>query len=230
MTDPGTQPTPPWLSELLHDVDRAFEVTGADTPGWPDPHPDRDPLEEEYSRVTDPGKYRILGARVDAWTRALAEAGLAEIEDAPADEWIGGRRPASGLVRVRRLRPLRPGGLSVLLATTLVDGAPFGLDVGLAREGERPVLLAMVPDCGCDACDSGSADLLRSLDDWVLTVARGGVLHARLGKQHATRTLDGWESGGGRVEAWLEESFPVPDGVERWVGEPWREGGLSPEV
>lgn len=217
---PPTRPA--WFDVLLAGVDQAFEATGADTPGWPNPHPDRSPLDEEYSRVSDPGKYHILDARVDAWVQVLAEADLAETREVPAELWIAALRPPAELLRVRRIKPVRPGGLTLLFATTLVDGAPFGLDVGIAVGGSRPVFLEPVPTCGCDACDSGSADLLGTLDGWVLAVARGGVLHARSGESYATRTLDGWETAGGRHESWLDESSAVPDGVERWVGTPWQ--------
>ena len=64
-------------AELLASVDAAFEVTGRGLVPWPAPHPDRSPLDEEYSRVTDPGKWRIIVARADAWLVAVAEDGLA---------------------------------------------------------------------------------------------------------------------------------------------------------
>jgi Family of unknown function (DUF6226) len=222
MNDASPPTRPAWFDVLLAGVDRAFVVTGADTPGWPDPHPDRNPPEEEYSRVSDPGKYRILDARVDAWVQVLAEAGVAATHQVPAQSWIAAPRPPAELRRVRQVTPVRPGGLTLLFATTLVDGTPFGLDVATVSGGGRPVFLDPVPDCGCDACDSGSADLLGTLDGWVLRVARGGVLHARSGQSYVTRTLDGWASAGGGRVSWLDESSAIPDGVERWVGVPWR--------
>jgi hypothetical protein len=47
----------------------------------------------------------------------------------------------------------------------------------------------------------------------VLTVARGGVVHARHGESYATRTIKGWEAAGPEHEAWLDESSAVPHGV-----------------
>jgi hypothetical protein len=212
---------PAWFDKPLTAVDRAFEVSGANTPGWPDLHPDRNPPEEEYSRVTDADKYRILDSRVDAWVQVMADAGIAETLDVPAEPWIAECRPPDQQLRVRRIEPAAPDGLRLLLATTLVDGRPFGLDIGTCRDGERPVWLTSVPDCGCDACDSGSADLLSELDGWVLTVARGGVVHAGHGEHFATRTVHGWSTANGGDASRLDESTPVPDGVERWVGAPW---------
>lgn len=171
--------------------------------------------------MTDVGKYRILDARVEAWVRALHAAGLARSADVPATRWVDAVRDPEAQARVRRITPARPGGLSILFAATLVDGAPFGLDVGLAHDQGQPVLLQPVPDCGCDACDSGSADLLEELDGWVLTVARGGVVRARRGAEQITRTLHGWQGTGAADPSWLDESIPAPAGTERWVGVPW---------
>ncbi len=119
--------------------------------------------------------------------------------------------------------PERPGGLTLALASTLVDGNPFGFDIGVRQSGMSTVFVAAVPDCGCDACDTGSVDLLDTFDGWVLTVARGGVIHARDQPPRITRTIDGWTGGGdGYREDWLDESLPVPHSVMRWIGEPWQ--------
>ena len=126
------------------------------------------------------------------------------------------------VARVRQVRPPARTGLRLLLATTLVDGEPFGLDVGVMQDGRLPVLLDRLLFCGCDACDDGSADLLSCLDGWVLTVARGGVVHARLGELWITRTINGWQGAGEPPDTWPEESSSLADGVDRWVGTPWR--------
>ena len=67
-------------SELLAAVDVAFAVTGRGLTPWPDPHPDRSPLDEEYSRLLDPAKWRIIGARAEAWLVALVDSALAVVE------------------------------------------------------------------------------------------------------------------------------------------------------
>ena len=66
--------------DLLTAVDSEFEVTGASLVGWPDPHDGRSPDNDEYSRVTNPARWLILGARTDAWLVALERLGLATIE------------------------------------------------------------------------------------------------------------------------------------------------------
>ena len=227
MSAPPFVTRPAWADRLQAGVDAAFAVTGADTPGWPDPNPDRNPPEEAYSRVLDPGKYRILGARVRAWVTVLSDRGIATAREVAAPEpWVGAVRPPDAWALVRRIDPSRPGALSLLLATTLVDAEPFGLDIGIADAAGPPVLLETLPDCGCDACDSGSADLLRCLDERVLSVARGGVLHARGRDRTATLQLDGWSSSGtprleGDEREWLDPSAAAPDDVRRWAGTAW---------
>jgi hypothetical protein len=59
--------------ELLEAVNAASEETGRAFTSWPDPHRDRSPFDEEYSRLTDPTKWRVIGARADAWGRALVD-------------------------------------------------------------------------------------------------------------------------------------------------------------
>lgn len=225
---------PAWVLDLLPEVERAFEVTGASTPGWPDPRPDWDATyperEAAYSRVLDPGKYRILETRLDAWVSVLGARGLAaEVEVDPLTvSWDGAVRASTELARVRRLQPTAPGALAIELGSTLVDGAPFGVDVavvdlsGLSGLSHVGSLLEPVPHCGCDACDSGSAELLEVLDHWVMTVARGGVVHVRSDGAVATRRWDGSTSSGVDGERWLSGRDVLPDGAQVWRGSAWR--------
>jgi hypothetical protein len=223
---------PDWFDDLSGEVDLAFEVLGASTPGWADPHADREPRDEEYSRCLDPGKYRILQARIDAWAQVLTALGIATIRDTPpaAEVWIGALRGADDWLRVQRLDPTVAGGLSLVVATTMAYGASFGFDLGVADDAGDPVYLDSLPDCGCNACDLGSADLLETLDGRILTVSREGILHARSEDGQATRTIDGWQSQSrdnqsrtGHVVdvSWLDDSRQVPEEVRRWWGKPW---------
>ena len=108
-------PFSPQLLDLLADVERAFAVTGADTPPWPDPHlgPNGEDLpvrEEEYSRCLDPGKHRILAARAEAWAQVLVAKGWAEREEianGAALPWRAESGPP--LHRATVLRPHRRG-------------------------------------------------------------------------------------------------------------------------
>ncbi|MFD0450011.1 DUF6226 family protein [Rhodococcus aetherivorans] len=82
------------MCELLDDVDAAFAVTGADTPGWPNPYEGGPgPDEEAYERSTHPERFRIVVARAQAWTKVLLNRGLAR--EASRIDWaLAPWRPA----------------------------------------------------------------------------------------------------------------------------------------
>ena len=165
---------------LLEAVRAAFRETGAGTPSWPDPHADvRQPKEEEYSRCLDPGKYRILKARTDAWGEALTGLGLADLEQVadPATAWRDGPPDRTLGPRAVRLRPHRQGAVPVLLAFRSVEDVPDTVvDIGA---GEPAAHIETVPDCGCDACDSGSDSFLGVLDGYLLAIVNGELIHVR---------------------------------------------------
>lgn len=185
-------------AELLGAVAREFETTGADTPPWPDPHAGfARPRDEEYSRCLDPGKYRIVAARAEAWAHALVATGLAErapVIDLDA-AWQDGA-PYPDQVRGVWLRPYRAGTLPLLLVlrSVLTDD-----DALLIGTGEPAALLSRAPECGCDACDDGSAGLLEVIDEQVLDVVTGSLVHAVL--RDGTTVIggeDSWSASGSR--------------------------------
>ena len=215
----------PQLDRLRAAVSEAYAETGADTPSWPDPWSDRDaPPDEAYSRCLDPVRqHRALEARLRAWEQVWTDLGAATVRELDPDQaWTGSDRAPASWSRLRVVEPTRPAALRLVVATAVVDGGEFCLDLGTQDGVGPPVLLSVLPDCGCDACDSGSADLLASLDDWVLTVARGGVVHARRSsRDDATRTLDGWQTSNRGDTRWLDEREPTPADVRRWHGATW---------
>lgn len=214
---------PAWAPDLLVEVDRAFAVTGAATPGWPDPWPERDAPEAAYSRVTDPERYRIVDARLAAWEQVLVARGLARVERADGAAWRrqhGRPDRLGGSVTV--LVPRAAGALRLLALGGLVEESALPLlELCAAGSDQDPVPLDLLPDCGCDACDSGSADLLAVLDSWVLTVLRGGVVHVRAGRDDATRTWDGWAASNRGEPTWLDDPGAAPAGARVLRGEPW---------
>lgn len=172
------------------DVRRAVAAAWADRPerdiSWPDPHPDRDPRTEEYSRVTDPGRYAVVGARARSWVDALVALGLADAS--PVED---------GTVR---LVPRAPDALPLVVVVRAVDGAPSGVVDLLV--GDPPTPVDVQPDCGCDACDSGSADLLDAIDDAFVGVLGGGFVLIETARSRIVATADGWSASGptGEVE------------------------------
>lgn len=144
-----------------------------DLPAWAGSRVDgREPAAEEYSRVTDPGRYRVVHARARLWAEVLAETTGAVVEEL-------GRLPAEGdlaaVDRAVRVTPRAAGALPLLLLERDVRAHPDDevlpvLEVAVVR---REMVLDTLPDCGCDACDSGSADLLEAVDLTIAPVVAG---------------------------------------------------------
>lgn len=203
-------------SALLPAVDAAFAGLRGDLADWPDPHPGaRRAAEEEYSRRDDPERYRLLAARADAWVEAVVAAGLggAERVDPASVTWVEPSPLSPSRTTVLRGRP---GTLPVTIS--VLDDETF-VGVGV---GEPVETLDLQPDCGCDACDTGSADLLETLDAAFVLALSGGVLVVREGDRVVRRTLDGWSASGvGDGARWLEEAAGGrrTDGVV--AGAPW---------
>lgn len=176
---------------LLPAVEEHFARRDPALVTWPAPHPERAPLEEEYSRCLDPGKYRIIAARARAWATALAERVIAEVSDADGNLTI---------------TPHAPDTLRVQVRSTGFDGFDDnGVQIVATDSGAT---IAQLPACGCDACDDGSAPLLREIDDTFLHLIDGGVLHIadRRGRT-VTTSLEGWAASGsfrdGEPERWI---------------------------
>lgn len=168
----------------LTDVRRAVESAWVSRPehavSWPDPHPDRSPFDDEYSRVTDPERYAVVGARAHAWIDALVSLGLAG---------IGGRDGETV-----RLDPVAPGALPLHAGLRTLDGVPGAvLDLSV---GDPPAPVGVQPDCGCDACDSGSDDLIEAIDDSFVGLLGGGFVLIESTRSRIVAFNDGWSASG----------------------------------
>ncbi|MDR7251118.1 hypothetical protein J2X46_000090 [Nocardioides sp. BE266] len=201
---------------LLPAVDAAFARLRGDLADWPNPHPDGpSTLEEEYSRVTDAGRYRLLAVRSDAWIEAITSAGLgaAEQVDPVGVEWLGDQHLAPSRATIVRGRP----GTQPLVVGLFADDTFVRVGVGEPTE-----VLELQPDCGCDACDTGSADLLDTIDSAFVLALSGGVYVVREGEGVVTRSLDGWGSRGvSDGERWLAEASAGRRTAGVVAGEPW---------
>ena len=209
--------------ELIARVDAAFAVTGRGLAEWPDPHPDRSLVrDEEYSRLSNPAKWRIVGARADAWLMALHETGLAVVHPGAPVQW---RVPPKTVVsRTDRIVPRVAGALPLVVARSqlgAVDDAGVTLGVG-----DPAVCAVWIPDCGCDACDSGSQDVLDELDEHVFGVVSGAFRRLWSGDREVyviSRETRGARSGGsggfgrGEIDAILAD----PVGWHEMSGAPW---------
>jgi hypothetical protein len=165
------------LSEL---VERVFQHLSFGLDSWPDPHPDRQPAEGEYSRVTNPERYRIIGTRADAWAAAAVQLGLAVSLDQV--EWAD--PPRTHFSRPFVVAPIAVGALPVVIARSrLGDCDDAGLTLGA---GSPAVAIDFFPDCGCDACDSGSQDLLDAVDRCFHAIVTGRYRRLSKGDQVIT--------------------------------------------
>lgn len=226
------------LAGLQAEVESRYERL--DLPAWPNPHPlpdtgERD--EEEYSRVTEPGRYRIVHARAQAWTSVLEETLGAHAEAlAPGPATVPGlgQRPFE---RGRRVDPPRSGVLPLVLLEREVPpstGDTAALPVLLVGVAHRDAVVADYPDCGCDACDFGSADLLQAVDETIGAVVGGPYVALRGRGWRAEWHPDGASASGSIARTDFQalqdlcrrladgESVPLPEGTtEVHVGRSW---------
>lgn len=202
---------------LLPAVEAAFAATARDLAPWPDPHPDGVVDHAEYSRVTNPERLGITSARADAWTAALVELGLTDAERATTVRWW--ERPGTTITRTDRLVPRVPNALPLVLARSEIGGvADAGLTIGI---GDTAVLVAAIPNCGCDACDHGSDDLLIKLDQLVLAVIAGQCRHLRNGDRQITVLGDRTSAIGSFRGTEIGTILADPTGWDELTGPPW---------
>lgn len=173
-------------ADLLAAVDVEFDATGRDLDRWADPHRERAPHDDEYSRVTDPGRWRIVGARADAWLNALAQRDLAAVERDVNVQW---RSPPTPVIsRTARTVPRVAGALPLVVARSRIDDTDdAGVTLGV---GEPAVWVMSFPYCGCDACDTGAAHELDQIDEYILSIVTGRFRRLSRGDQQIT-VLDG---------------------------------------
>ena len=174
---------------LISAVDSVFERTGASFGGWRDPHEDGLPTDDEYSRLTNPDKWLILGARVDAWIETLVRLNAATLEPGAVVHWE--ELPELALSQVDRVAPLVVGALPLTVARSWIDDVTgAGVTIGV---GDPAVRAATFPACGCDACDNGSNHELGQLDEWLEGVVSGVFRRLRKGKREiVVHNNNGW--------------------------------------
>jgi hypothetical protein len=204
--------------ELMAAVEAAFAVTGRGLARWANPRDVGEPAEDEYSRVTDAAKWRIVGARAEAWFTALEAEGLARIERDALVEWV--EEPRVRTSRTDRAVPTRGGAIPLVVARSQIGDVPdAGVAIGV---GDPAVCVQWLPDCGCDACDSGSQNELDFLDEILLGIVAGTF--RRLKRPGCTITQfhpDGWSAScsSGRFDA--RAALADPTGWDELSGGSW---------
>lgn len=150
------------LDDLRDRVEQLYQAT--EPAVWADPHPDREPTDDEYSQLTDPERYGISHRRTLAWLRACVELLGASVPPGLPDDLTEVREQ-----RLTLASP-RPGTLPIVvdLKVTELPWVSFGV------QGSEPMESA--PGCGCDACDDGSAGVLVEVDRWFDQVLGGELV------------------------------------------------------
>lgn len=226
---------PDHVLDLLDAVEARFEPARS-VADWDDPHDDprapygrREPVEAEYSRLSHPERYAVVGERRQAWVDELVGRGLAEVEEvAPPRSLVMGERvsggdgwllrPHAGVDRVQVVRPRRRGALPLVLGGV---GTTAEHEALVVATGTPFVEVDLVPDCGCDACDQGSAELLREVDEAVLAVVDGS-LRVRVSARSAQVAGSGSASGStwSRSETRIRRRV-LGRQVHDYAGPPW---------
>lgn len=176
------------IDVVMEAVERAFVRTAAGLTPWSDPHPDRQPSDDEYSRVTDAARYGIIGARADAWAEALIELGLGSLRGTV--EWV--RPPRTEVSRAVTIVPSVESALPVVIARSRLDDAD---DAGVTLGAGWPAdVIAWLPHCGCDACDSGSQNELDLVDEYLRAIVTGSFRRLRQGDREIVFVGDSWSA------------------------------------
>ncbi|PFG16854.1 hypothetical protein ATK74_1409 [Propionicimonas paludicola] len=192
------------IADLVDAVDQRFAVRPPEFVVWPDPHQGRSPADEEYSRATNPERWRILGARVDAWVAAVVAAGLASVEQVAVDDIRWEEPPYTRMSAAVRVTPSAAGARPFVVARSQVGDVPAtGITLGW---GDPAVLVGLFPNCGCDGCDDGAQGELDSVDHRLSRIVSGRYRGSAHGSRQVTEgACFGW-SAAGEVEAVLGES------------------------
>jgi hypothetical protein len=212
------------IQELQAAVEAAFLQTSRGSAPWPDPHRDRSSVPDEaYSRLTNPAKWRILGTRTDAWLIALVNAGLAIVEPDATVSWTTRRRPV--ISRAERAIPVAVGALELVVAHSQIgDVDDAGLVLGV---GDPAECVNWFPDCGCDACDSGSRNEIDHLDAHMVSIVTGSFRRLSDGERVITVIGDGvWNASGFRPTGLrsgrqVEAVLANPHGWVELTGRSW---------
>lgn len=175
--------------DVIAEVTRRFTAHPSDGTRWDDPHEHRDIVDKEYSRVTEPERYAVVGARARSWIDALEGLELGTAQSVEAPSWAYGPTDARAVL----VTPVKADALSILVVMGSTEGIEDAVALGV---GDPAVLIGMEPFCGCDACDSGSDNLLTAIDDLFIGIMNGEFLYAEGKNWNLTVGVNGWSASG----------------------------------
>ena len=115
--------------------------------------------------------------------------------------------------------PRASGALPLVVAMErLNDIDDAGVSFGV---GDPTVLLLATPDCGCDACDSGSQDALDELDEYMLSVVTGSYRRIWRDKKKITVISEGHRGSSWSRRKKIDKILANPKGWNELSGMPW---------
>lgn len=204
------------IHDLLAEVTQRFTAHPSGGTRWDDPHEHRDISDEEYSRVSEPERYAVVGARARSWIKALESLELGTAQNVEAPPWAYG--PTDG--RAVLVTPVRAGALSILVVLGSTEGIEDAVALGA---GDPSVLIRMEPFCGCDACDSGSDNLLTAIDALFTGIIDGSFLYAEGEDWKLTVGANGWSASGSQDFDSLIDKARAGTSIGRLMitGDPW---------
>ena len=161
-----------------------------------------------------------MGARADAWLAALEQANLAAVQRDATVRWVV--QPGTHLSRLDRAVPRRPDALPLVVGRSRIgDVDDAGVTFGV---GDAAVCVAWLPECGCDACDSGSQNELDQVDRLVLGVVSGTFRRLTSGSRQITQLdLNGWSASGAFEHREVDAVLANPPGWHELSGPSWLE-------
>jgi hypothetical protein len=204
------------IHDVMTEVTRRFDAHPSGGTRWDDPHEHRDISDEEYSRVSEPERYAVVGARARSWIDALEALQLGTARNVEAPPWEYGPTDARAVL----VMPVKTDALSILVVMGSTEGIEDQVALGV---GDPAVLIDMEPFCGCDACDSGSDNLLTAIDDLLVGIMTGEFLYAEGKDWKLTVGVNGWSASGSQDFDSLIDKARAGTSIGRLMitGNPW---------
>jgi hypothetical protein len=204
------------IHDVIAEVTRRFTTHPSGGTRWDDPHEHRDIADAEYSRVSEPERYAVVGARARSWIEALEGLKLGTAQSVEAPLWAHGSTDARAVL----VTPVKADALSIVVVMQSTEGIEDAVALGV---GDPSVLIGMEPFCGCDACDSGSDNLLTAIDDLFTGIMNGEFLYAEGKDWKLTVGVNGWSASGSQDFDSLIDKARAGTSIGRLMitGDPW---------
>jgi hypothetical protein len=127
------------------------------------------------------------------------------------------------VTRTNVVTPAIDGGLPLVVCRSRIeDVAEAGITLAV---GDPAFVVAIIPDCGCDACDSGSQAVLDQIDSYIRPIVTGEFRFLRRRKQSIMVIADGCRQGSNiRLRDGVDAILANPRGWNEVSGPPWLTG------